>query len=55
MINQKLQSEKDKYYKKYHKFPTRSCSICLKYPCFIGIENAKADFAKYGCKKYKDK
>jgi hypothetical protein len=34
------------------KFPDRTCKACKKYPCFIGIENTRSDFAKYGCIYY---
>ena len=43
--------DKDKDGVKY-KYPARTCKECVKYPCFIGQENAKADFAKYGCVKF---
>ena len=32
--------------------PERSCKECRHYPCLIGHENLKADFAKYGCTMY---
>jgi hypothetical protein len=34
------------------KFPERSCSLCKKYPCFVGIKKCVCDFAKYGCIYY---
>lgn len=50
----KLGRERNKYYQKYHKYPARTCTECILYPCFRGIENMKSDFAKYGCKNYTD-
>ena len=34
------------------KFPDRTCSNCMRYPCIIGQENCRCDFAKYGCINY---
>lgn len=34
------------------KFPERSCKDCKFYPCILGHENLKSDFAKYGCTIY---
>lgn len=39
---------------KIYKFPNRTCKECKKYPCFKGIEKMSCDYAKYGCKEYKD-
>lgn len=50
----KQERERNKYYKKYHKYPARACEICSLYPCFKGIENMKSDFAKYGCRSYSE-
>lgn len=36
------------------KFPDRTCKSCTTYPCFIGIEKCKSDFAKYGCIYFKE-
>lgn len=33
----------------------RSCSKCIKAPCFPGFENMKTDFAIAGCIDYVDK
>lgn len=33
----------------------RSCSKCLRAPCFLGFENMKTDFAIAGCIDYMDK
>lgn len=44
---------KDKFGVKY-KFPTRTCKECKSYPCFVGFELCKCDFAKYGCTYYKE-
>lgn len=33
----------------------RSCSKCLRAPCFAGFENMKTDFAIAGCIDYMDK
>ena len=33
--------------------PNHSCATCAYYPCFLGIENCKCNFAQYGCKSYK--
>ena len=33
----------------------RSCSKCIKAPCFHGFENMKTDFAIAGCIDYVDK
>lgn len=35
-------------------YPNRKCTDCAKYPCFIGIDKSVCDFAKYGCRNYKD-
>lgn len=35
------------------KFPERKCTKCVKYPCFMGIETCKSNFAGYGCTYYK--
>ena len=37
-----------------YKNPHLSCKQCGKYPCFIGQEKSKLDYAKYGCIKYED-
>lgn len=37
-----------------YKYPNRTCKQCAKYPCFRGIENLSSDFAKYGCRDWKD-
>jgi hypothetical protein len=37
-----------------YKYPNRSCSNCLKYPCFLRMDNLHFDFAKYGCSEYKE-
>lgn len=37
------------------KYPDRSCKGCKSYPCFIGMEKCKSDFAKYGCTLWKAK
>lgn len=34
-------------------YPSRTCKECIKYPCFIGIEKRVCDFAKYGCRDFK--
>ena len=34
------------------KYSDRSCKKCKNYPCFIGINKCKCDFAKYGCYDY---
>lgn len=39
-------------HKRYWKYPDRNCKRCRNYPCFVGIENSKVEFAKYGCFKY---
>lgn len=36
------------------KYPERSCKLCVKYPCFRGIESCFTDMAKYGCHHYDD-
>ena len=46
--------ETETLHRKEWKFPGRSCKKCDLYPCFRGIENMKADFAKYGCKHYQN-
>lgn len=55
IIKDKKRQEIEAEHKKYWKFPERSCQECKKYPCFTGQENAKADFAKYGCINYIEK
>lgn len=52
IIKNKKQQELEAEHKKYWKFPERDCKECSKYPCFMGQENAKANFAKYGCINY---
>lgn len=44
--------ETEALHRKEWKFPMRTCKECQLYPCFRGIENSKADFAKYGCISY---
>lgn len=39
-------------HRKEWKFPMRDCKKCKNYPCFVGIENMKANYAKYGCINY---
>lgn len=36
------------------KYPDRNCKSCRKYPCFVGIDKCKSDFAKYGCIFYSE-
>lgn len=48
------EKETEALHKKEWKFPWRDCKKCVKYPCFRGIENMKANYAKYGCKNYED-
>lgn len=43
--------DKDNY---HYKFPQRSCSRCLNYPCVPSIDKLKSDFAKFGCKNFAD-
>lgn len=38
-----------------YKYPERSCTECIRYPCFQGIKNCVCNFAKYGCKSFKEK
>lgn len=33
--------------------PNHSCDTCAYYPCFLGMENCKCNFAQYGCRSYK--
>ena len=51
MDNSNTNSLKDSEGIKY-KYPNRSCKDCLRYKCFIGIENLSCDFAKYGCRQW---
>lgn len=37
---------------KYWKYPERTCTQCVNYPCFDGMETLDSDFAKYGCFQY---
>lgn len=37
------------------KYPARDCKICKRYPCMQNFEIFKCNFAKYGCKEYKEK
>lgn len=46
--------DKDKDGVRYQ-HPERTCKECAKYPCFTGQEGMACDYAKYGCRKYKDK
>lgn len=43
--------DKDNY---HYKFPQRSCSRCLNYPCVPSMDKLKSDFAKFGCKNFAD-
>lgn len=43
--------DQDKYGVRY-KYPTRKCKTCRRYPCFIGIDKCKSNFAAYGCTYY---
>lgn len=52
-VNCKMNALKDAGGKIY-KFPNRTCKECKKYPCFKGIEKMSCDYAKYGCREYKD-
>lgn len=36
-------------------YRNRSCSKCVKAPCFIGFDQMKTDFAIAGCIDYVDK
>lgn len=36
-------------------YKDRSCNKCIRKPCFIGFEKCKSDFAKFGCKLYKER
>lgn len=38
-----------------YQHPERTCKECTRYFCFRGQEGKTCDFAKYGCRKYKDK
>lgn len=38
----------------HYKFPQYSCKRCLNYPCLSNMEVLKSDFAKFGCRRYKD-
>ena len=37
-----------------YRHPERTCKNCSKYPCFRGQKEMKCDYAKYGCKSYKE-
>lgn len=37
------------------KHPERTCTECIRYPCFIEIKRCCCDFARYGCFKFKKK
>lgn len=37
----------------FYKFPNRDCSQCANYPCFIGMDKCRSNFAAYGCKEFK--
>lgn len=45
--------ERDKYGVKL-KYPDRECKKCTRYPCFIGIDKCRSNFAAYGCFYYKE-
>ena len=49
------QKETENLHKKEWRFPFRTCKECVNYPCFRGIENSKANFAKYGCVNFEKK
>lgn len=48
-----IKSVRDKFGVKL-KYPKRSCKNCRKYPCFVGIDKCKSDFAQYGCIFYSE-
>ena len=33
----------------------RPCHRCVNYPCFRGIDNLETDFARVGCRGYKER
>ena len=35
------------------KYPERSCSQCIRYPCMENMDELKCDIAKYGCRDFK--
>lgn len=35
------------------KYPERSCSQCIRYPCMQNMDEFKCDIAKYGCRDFK--
>lgn len=37
-----------------YKHPERTCKDCERYPCMKGMDNLVCDFAKYGCRQFKD-
>ena len=37
-----------------YKHPERTCKECVNNPCFKGMETLSCDFAKYGCRQYKN-
>jgi hypothetical protein len=49
----RVRIDKDSEGVKY-KYLDRSCKQCKRFPCFEGIEICKSDFAKYGCRQYKE-
>ena len=36
------------------KYPERSCSQCIRFPCMQNMEELKCNMAKYGCREFKD-
>lgn len=38
----------------HYKYPNRSCSKCLKYPCIPDMNKLKSNFGAYGCRNYDD-
>lgn len=34
---------------------SRLCHRCVNYPCFRGIDNLETDFARVGCRGYKER
>ena len=38
-----------------YRYPERTCTDCLNYPCREDMDILNIDFAKYGCVKFKNK
>lgn len=54
-MEENLSVDRRKERRDANKFPRRSCTKCIRYPCFKGqgTDAHPVNFAAYGCVKYK--